>query len=95
MRVVIVCELARARCETQINVGFGDAVTPSPVDSIYLVLLDDLPAPRSRAYHTYTVVAEKLHAIDLLGMTNSRVKDYFDLSVCWSAKPWTSICWPR
>ena len=81
MRVVIAGELARARCRTQIDVGFGDAVTPGPVDSIYPVLLDDLPAPRLRAYPAYTVVAEKLHAIALLGMTNSRVKDYFDLSV--------------
>jgi hypothetical protein len=81
VRVVITGELAKARCKTQIDVGFGDAVTPGPVDSIYPVLLNDLPAPRLRAYPTYTVVAEKLHAIALLGMTNSRVKDYFDLSV--------------
>lgn len=81
VRVIIAGELAKARCKTQIDVGFGDAVTPGPVDSVYPVLLDDLPAPRLRAYPTYTVVAEKLHAIALLGMTNSRVKDYFDLSV--------------
>ena len=74
-------QLAKARCKTQIDVGFGDAVTPGPVDSVYPVLLEDLPAPRLRAYPAYTVVAEKLHAIALLGMTNSRVKDYFDLSV--------------
>lgn len=81
VRVVITGELARARCKTQIDVGFGDAVTPGPVDSVYPVMLDDLPVPRLRAYPTYTVVAEKLHAIALLGMTNSRVKDYFDLAV--------------
>jgi len=81
VRVVIAGELAKARCKTQIDVGFGDAVTPGPVDSVYPVLLGDMPAPRLRAYPTYTVVAEKLHAIALLGMTNSRVKDYFDLSV--------------
>lgn len=81
VRVVIAGELAKARCKTQIDIGFGDAVTPGPVDSVYPVLLDDLPAPRLRAYPTYTVVAEKLHAIALLGMTNSRVKDYFDLSI--------------
>ena len=81
VRVIIAGELAKARCKTQIDVGFGDAVTPAPVDSIYPVLLDDLPAPRLRAYPTYTVIAEKLHAIALLGMTNSRLKDYFDLSV--------------
>lgn len=81
VRVIILGDLAKARCKTQIDVGFGDAVTPGPVASVYPVLLDDLPAPRLRAYPTYTVVAEKLHAIALLGMTNSRVKDYFDLSV--------------
>jgi predicted nucleotidyltransferase component of viral defense system len=81
VRVVIVGELARARCRTQIDVGFGDAVTPAPVDSVYPVLLDDLPAPRLRTYPTYTVVAEKLHAIAMLGMTNSRLKDYFELAV--------------
>ena len=80
-RILISGELARARCKTQIDIGFGDAVTPGPVDATYPVLLDDLPAPRLRTYPVYTVVAEKLHAIALLGMTNSRVKDYLDLSV--------------
>ena len=81
VRVIIAGDLAMARCKTQIDVGFGDAVTPGPVDSVYPVLLDDLPAPRLRAYPTDTVIAEKLHAIALLGMTNSRLKDYFDLLV--------------
>ncbi|MEY2842419.1 MAG: hypothetical protein RI920_456 [Pseudomonadota bacterium] len=81
VRVIIAGDLARARCKTQIDVGFGDAVTPAPVDAVYPVLLKDMPAPRLWAYPTYTVIAEKLHAIALLGMTNSRLKDYFDLSV--------------
>ena len=81
VRVIVAGELANARCRTQIDIGFGDAVTPGPVNAVYPVLLEDLPAPRLRAYPIYTVVAEKLHAIALLGMTNSRVKDYFDLSV--------------
>jgi predicted nucleotidyltransferase component of viral defense system len=81
VRVIISGDLAKARCKTQIDVGFGDAVTPAPVNSVYPVLLEEMPAPRLRTYPTYTVVAEKLHAIALLGMTNSRLKDYFDLSV--------------
>lgn len=80
-RIFISGELAGARCKTQIDIGFGDAVTPGPVDATYPVLLADLPAPRLRTYPVYTVVAEKLHAIALLGMTNSRLKDYLDLSV--------------
>lgn len=80
-RVIVSAELARARCKTQIDVGFGDAVTPGPVDAVYPVLLADFTAPRLRTYPVYTVVAEKLHAMALLGMTNSRLKDYLDLSV--------------
>ena len=80
-RVLISGEIAKARCKTQIDIGFGDAVTPGPVDATYPVLINDLPAPRLRTYPVYTVIAEKLHAIALLGMTNSRLKDYLDLLV--------------
>lgn len=80
-RVIINGELARARCKTQIDIGFGDAVTPGPVISEYPVLIDGIPAPTIRAYPIYTVIAEKLHAICLLGMGNSRLKDYLDLFV--------------
>ncbi len=80
-RVLLTGELARARCRVQVDIGFGDAITPGPVDAAYPVLLDDLPAPRLRTYPVYTVVSEKLHAIALLGMANSRLKDYFDLAI--------------
>lgn len=80
-RVLITGELAKARCKTQIDIGFGDAVTPGPVHAVYPVLIADLPAPRLRTYPVYTVIAEKLHAIATLGMTNTRLKDYLDISV--------------
>ena len=78
-RVLVNAELARARCKVQIDIGFGDAVTPGPVYATYPVLLADFAAPQLRTYPVYTVVAEKLHAMVLLGMTNSRVKDYLDV----------------
>ncbi len=81
VRVTLNGTLANARCVAQVDVGFGDAVTPGPTDAVYPVLLDDLPAPRLRTYPVYTVVAEKLHAIVVLGMVNSRLKDYLDLVV--------------
>jgi predicted nucleotidyltransferase component of viral defense system len=85
--ILISGELAKARCKTQIDIGFGDAVTPGPVDATYPVLLGDLPAPRLRTYPVYTVVAEKLHAIALLGMTNSRMKDYLDVGAAGTRNP--------
>ncbi|MBC7603784.1 MAG: nucleotidyl transferase AbiEii/AbiGii toxin family protein [Ramlibacter sp.] len=80
-RVIIAAELARARCKAQVDIGFGDAVTPGPVSAVYPVLIADFPAPHLRTYPVYSVIAEKLHAIALLGMTNSRLKDYLDLLV--------------
>jgi len=80
-RVVISANLAKARTKTQIDIGFGDVVTPNPIDATYPTLLDDMPPPKLRVYPIYTVIAEKLHAIVLLGMTNTRLKDYFDLQV--------------
>lgn len=81
VRVLITGELAKARCKTQVDIGFGDAVTPGPVHAVFPVLIADFPAPKLRTYPVYTVISEKLHAIALLGMTNSRLKDYLDLSV--------------
>ena len=45
------------------------------------MLLEGLPAPQLRAYPKYTAVAEKFHAVCLLGIANTRMKDYFDLWV--------------
>lgn len=81
VRIDIQARLDGARIALQVDIGFGDAVTPAPEAVVYPVLLDDLPAPRLRAYPKYTVVAEKFHAICLLGMANTRLKDYFDLWV--------------
>lgn len=63
----------------QLDVGYGDAVTPGPEEVVYPTLLDDQPPPCLRVYPRASVVAEKLEAIVSLGMANSRMKDYFDL----------------
>ena len=41
-------DLVRARCRTQIDIGFGDAITPGPIQATYPVLISDLPAPSLR-----------------------------------------------
>ncbi len=81
VRIDLQGKLDGARIALQVDIGFGDAVTPEPQAITYPVLLEDFPAPQLRAYPKYTVVAEKFHAVCLLGMTNTRVKDYFDLWV--------------
>lgn len=79
LRVNLRARLGTAACLVQWDIGFGDAVTPGPEDAELQTLLEDLPAPSLRIYPRETVFAEKLEAIVVLGMANSRMKDYFDL----------------
>jgi hypothetical protein len=79
LRVRLVGNLGKARSTVQLDVGYGDAVTPGPEEAVYPTMLDDQSAPRLKVYPRATVVAEKLEAIVSLGMTNSRMKDFFDI----------------
>jgi predicted nucleotidyltransferase component of viral defense system len=77
-RVTLQARVGDARLTVQVDIGIGDAVTPAPQWLEYPSLLD-LPRPRLRAYPRETVLAEKVHAMVLLGTRNSRMKDYFDV----------------
>lgn len=61
------------------DIGFGDVVTPSPIDLDYPILLEHLPSVNIMAYSLETVIAEKMHAIVDLADQSSRMKDYYDL----------------
>lgn len=79
LRVMLRATLDNARCHVQLDVGFGDAVTPGPVEIELPTLFDDLPRPKLHVYPRETAFAEKLEAMQVLGIANSRMKDYFDL----------------
>ncbi len=64
----------------QIDMGFGDVVTPAASMTEYPVLLD-FAAPQLLGYPRETVVAEKFEAMTKLGLLNSRMKDFYDLWV--------------
>lgn len=91
VRVTLLGKLDGARCAVQIDVGFGDAITPEPERVSFPVLLKDMAAPVLRVYPTYTVVAEKYQAMVSLGMVNTRLKDYFDLWVLAKHLPFDPI----
>jgi predicted nucleotidyltransferase component of viral defense system len=78
LRLETTARLAGARIKIQVDLGFGDAVTPEATEIDYPVLLDS-PIPRIRAYPKEAVIAEKLQAIVVLGATNGRMKDFYDL----------------
>jgi Nucleotidyl transferase AbiEii toxin, Type IV TA system len=77
-RVRLDVSLEQARIDLQVDVGFGDAITPAAVTVSYPTLLET-ELPELRAYPKETVVAEKLEAMVKLGMANTRMKDFFDV----------------
>jgi predicted nucleotidyltransferase component of viral defense system len=78
VRVTLEGKLGSAKLALQIDVGFGDSVTPPPTTIEFPTLLP-FPSPIIRAYARETVIAEKLHAMVDLGIANSRMKDFFDV----------------
>lgn len=78
VRANLTARLAGARLSIQIDVGFGDAITPYAIEAEWPELLG-FPVARLLAYPPETVIAEKLEAAVSLGLDNSRMKDFFDL----------------
>jgi predicted nucleotidyltransferase component of viral defense system len=81
LRATLQAYLAGARIPVQIDVGFGDAVTPAATDLDFPTLLQGMPSPSVLAYPMDTVVAEKVEAMVDLGISNSRMKDLTDVAV--------------
>lgn len=78
-RVKILVYLGKIRIPIQIDIAFGDVISPKSEIFKYPSLLD-LPVASVHTYPKETVVAEKLQASVVLGIRNSRMKDFFDLA---------------
>ena len=78
VRLRLRAHLGKAIIPVQIDVGFGDPVTPGPVDLEYPSLLGHA-SPKLRGYPPETVIAEKFESMVSLGMKNTRMKDFYDL----------------
>ncbi len=79
IRVKLTAKLGTVRIPMQMDIGFGDAVTPAPETKQIPSLIAELPGPEIKTYPMYSVIAEKLEAIVTLGEQNSRMKDFFDI----------------
>jgi len=86
VRIKFQAELAGARIPMQIDIGFGDAIYPEPELASFPVLLA-MEAPVIRAYPREASIAEKFHAMVVLDIRNSRMKDFYD--IWFMANTWT------
>jgi hypothetical protein len=62
----------------QIDIGFGDIITPRAKGILFPTILD-MPKPTVLSYSRESVIAEKVEAMVRFGIANSRMKDFFDI----------------
>jgi len=78
IRIKLNAYLESARIPVQVDIGFGDAITPEPLTIEFPAMLE-FEAPTLSVYPRETVVAEKFQAMVMLGISNSRMKDFYDI----------------
>jgi len=78
LRVHLQGSFGKAPVKLQIDIGFGDVIVPEKVKVKYPALLD-YPAPELNGYTMESTIAEKFHAMLAFGLTNSRMKDFYDI----------------
>jgi hypothetical protein len=89
VRLKIAAKLDSARQRIQIDIGYGDIVFPAPVQIDFPVVLD-LEPPKIFAYSLETAISEKFEAIVSLGLSNSRMKDFYDIYFLASSQKFNS-----
>jgi predicted transposase YbfD/YdcC len=83
-------KLGNPKTPLQIDIGFGDTITPGPLEIEYPPLLD-FPAPKLLAYNRETVVAETFQAMVCLGMANRRFATKAPIT-CWRSRTTNRGC---
>jgi predicted nucleotidyltransferase component of viral defense system len=77
IRLKIEVTLEQARKRLQIDIGFGDVITPEATLIEFPSLLDD--PPKVKVYSVESIISEKFEAMVKLAMVNSRMKDFYDV----------------
>jgi len=79
VRVVMVARIATAQVKLQLDINFGDPVTPAPRPVEIPSLREGLEPVRITGYPVETVLAEKIATAIDLGEANTRVRDWADI----------------
>lgn len=78
MRAKIDVKLGTMIRKIQLDIAFGDIITPEAAYYSFPVLLDS-PSPQILCYPFETIVAEKIESIVKLNFYTSRIKDFYDI----------------
>ena len=78
-RATLIALLGNAKCNVQVDFGFGDVVIPGPEEAQLPTLIGGVPAPFLLTYPQVSSIAEKFEAMVQLGTVNTRMKDFYDV----------------
>jgi predicted nucleotidyltransferase component of viral defense system len=79
-RVSIKAVFDKSRQMLKIDITTGDSVTPREIDFAYKLMFEDR-AINIMAYNLETVLAEKYETIITRGVTNTRMRDFYDVYI--------------
>jgi hypothetical protein len=79
VRVTMNANVAAADVKLQLDINFGDPITPRPSVITYPSLRDEFTPVEILGYPIATVLSEKLTTAIQLGSTNTRIRDYVDV----------------
>lgn len=79
-RVAIIAKLGTAKIPLKIDITSGDIITPEEVVYPYKLLLEDRVID-VYAYNIETVLAEKIETIFSRSITNTRMRDFYDIYI--------------
>ena len=85
-RVKFTAVMGSSKTPISIDLGFSDVLVPEPREINFPTILEE-PSPNLQAYCLETIIAEKFEAVTKLALTNSRMKDFYDLYMILTGQP--------
>ncbi len=79
-RVKMIARIAKSRIHVHLDIGFDDPIVPQ-AQTITIPDMLEGEGIELRGYTMESLAAEKIHAMANLGAKNSRIKDFFDVSI--------------
>ena len=80
IRIVLDALLENMHTPLKIDFSTGDVITPREIEYSFRLLFEDRTLS-IMAYNLETVLAEKLETLIVRGVTNSRMRDFYDIHV--------------
>ena len=80
VRVSMATEPDGVRTPLKVDVSAGDVITPKEIQYSFKLMLEERSI-NVWAYNLETVLAEKLETVISRGITNTRMRDYYDIHI--------------